>query len=53
MIPKEYGVKIRNILDVFCDRVELLEKLQGVEKQLKKQFEDINEEQNEHSDETS
>ncbi|EAS04911.2 Serine/Threonine kinase domain protein (macronuclear) [Tetrahymena thermophila SB210] len=44
MIPKDYASKISNILLTFAHRVELLEKLQNIERQLTKQVEDINEE---------
>ncbi|KAL4434519.1 hypothetical protein ABPG74_007303 [Tetrahymena malaccensis] len=44
MIPKDYASKISNILQTFAHRVELLEKLQNIERQLTKQVEDINEE---------
>ncbi|KAL4481089.1 hypothetical protein ABPG72_015044 [Tetrahymena utriculariae] len=44
IIPKDYASKIQNILQTFAHRVELLEKLQNIERQLSKQVEDINEE---------
>lgn len=53
MIPKDYSIKISDILSVFTQRINLLEKLSLIEINLKRctQFDNMNGNTNNESDE--